>query len=381
MTRHTILKTAFAASLVGIANIFGAQTQAREPQSAEHYPMPFQRSDGVWGYVNRQHCWVISPSYEIAFEFNEGLARVSTLAGGDRFIDRYGALALSSKQIEQSTRTQDADFFWESFNEGLLRVSLPTQAGRKYGFFDKLGRLVVSPQFDDADPFSEGLAVVSIGERADKRKSGFIDRTGRFVINPRFDAAFSFREGLALVKSHGLYGFIGHSGRYAILPQFDIAHHFSEGLAAVKIGEKWGFIDKTGTLKIAAHFDGAYAFSDGRAAVKLSQKWGFIDSRGAVLIRPIFDEVGSFSEGLAAVQVGNDWGYIDPNGATEIEPQFSSAGNFSNGRATVSVGGGYGGVGGRMHQITRTGTVLLDPTCTSPNARPRKTTSIKSKRQ
>ena len=31
---------------------------------------------------------------------------------------------------------------------------------RKYGFIDKSGKMVIEPQFDDAEPFSEGLAKV-----------------------------------------------------------------------------------------------------------------------------------------------------------------------------------------------------------------------------
>ena len=31
---------------------------------------------------------------------------------------------------------------------------------KKYGFIDKSGKVVIEPQFDDAEPFSEGLAKV-----------------------------------------------------------------------------------------------------------------------------------------------------------------------------------------------------------------------------
>lgn len=33
----------------------------------------------------------------------------------------------------------------------------------KYGYIDKTGKIIITPQFDEAYPFSEGLASVKIG--------------------------------------------------------------------------------------------------------------------------------------------------------------------------------------------------------------------------
>ena len=52
----------------------------------------------------------------------------------------------------------------------------------KFGFIDKTGKLVIPAQFDDAEPFSKGLAVVKI-----KGKYGFIDKAGKLVIPAKFD--------------------------------------------------------------------------------------------------------------------------------------------------------------------------------------------------
>jgi hypothetical protein len=75
----------------------------------------------------------------------------------------------------------------------------------------KTGTFVINPQFDGAFSFSEGLAVVRIGDDA-TGKYGFIDKTGSFVINSQFNGAESFSEGLARVRiggnATGKYGFI-----------------------------------------------------------------------------------------------------------------------------------------------------------------------------
>ena len=71
----------------------------------------------------------------------------------------------------------------------------------------KTGTFVINPQFDYAEPFSDGLAVVRIGD-FETGKDGFIDKTGTFVINPQFDDARSFSEGLARVRIGDEWGFI-----------------------------------------------------------------------------------------------------------------------------------------------------------------------------
>ena len=63
----------------------------------------------------------------------------------------------------------------------------------------KTGIIVINPQFDLANSFSDGLAAVRIGDVL-TGEWGFVDKTGRIVINPQFDWAGSFSDGLAAVR-------------------------------------------------------------------------------------------------------------------------------------------------------------------------------------
>jgi len=136
----------------------------------------------------------------------------------------------------------------------------------------------IQSQFDDAQPFSEGLAAVKVG-----RRWGYINRAGTIVINPRFDRVSRFSEGLAAVWAGdifgGKWGYISKSGNYVIQPQFNDAHPFSEGLAAVNIG-KWGYINHLGQMIINPQFGNAGDFSGGLAPVwgggVLGGKWGYL---------------------------------------------------------------------------------------------------------
>src|SRR6266849_5349942 len=126
-------------------------------------------------------------------------------------------------------------------------------------------------------------------------KWGFIDRTGKIVIPLQFDGANEFHEGLALVTAGGKRLFIDTTGHVVITPQFDIVNNFCEGLAAVNIGQtkipnlglianpgKWGYIDQTGKLVIPLKFEHAEDFSEGLAPVKVKVEtvWCPADTSG-----------------------------------------------------------------------------------------------------
>ena len=68
------------------------------------------------------------------------------------------------------------------------------------------------------------------------------------IIEPKFDDAQAFSEGLAVAKINSLssnkYGFIDLTGDFVIEPKFDEAESFANGLAKVRIAEKWGLKDR-----------------------------------------------------------------------------------------------------------------------------------------
>ena len=214
----------------------------------------------------------------------------------------------------------------------------PYSDGGLYGYVDLAGEWAVEPRFSFADTFSEGLALVTVGE-----KYGYIDQTGNFVIEPQFAFAYPFVEGLAAASLDQKAGFIDQSGQFVIEPQFDFAANFAEGLAAVGLQGKTGFVNPEGELVIEPQYEFASNFAEGLAAVSINGKYGYIDQTGALVIEPAFDFAGDFAEGLAAVTTGNQTGYIDQTGRMVIPPTLVAGFPFSEGLAFVDTGdaGGY----------------------------------------
>jgi hypothetical protein len=235
------------------------------------------------------------------------------------------------------------------------------------GTTEKTGTYAITSQFDSAFDFSEGLALVRIGDY----KTGkylYVDKTGKMVIevgnlhsdfdynavnffNNRFVDFFS--NGLATVKIGNIKsyksGYINKTGKIDIFPQFGWNFQFSEGFAAVSVieaNDKWGFIDTNGKVLIAPKFDRAGSFSEGLANVLIGNymtgKWGYIDKSGKTVVTPQFNVAREFSEGFALIQIGDSmtgkWGYIDKTGNYLVTPQFDDASDFSEGLASVRVG-------------------------------------------
>lgn len=127
--------------------------------------------------------------------------------------------------------------YMEPFSEGLAEVSLRNGAG--FGFVDVNGEMVIPAKFGETEPFSEGLAAVCpqtlmSGEPNYWENWGYIDKSGKFVIPAKYEACKPFREGLAAVKSGGKWGYIDKTGREVIPPQFGWAGYFYDGMAFVQ---------------------------------------------------------------------------------------------------------------------------------------------------
>ena len=261
----------------------------------------------------------------------------------------------------------------------------------KFGFIDADGQVIISPQFDDVEPFSCGLALVEVNE-----KYGFIDPQGGFVIGPIYEDAESFSEEMAAVSRDGdHFGFIDTKGNEVIPPIYDYVNSFSDGVALVLMGDpedgtyayidkegkvvispvggsdwdyydyknglakvgindKYGFVDKKFKFVVNPMYDDANDFSEGLAAVELNDRWGFVNAKGEVCISIQYEDVGDFHEGLASFKVGEKYGFLDKKGNVAIPPQFQDVSDFHNGWTPVKVGDKVG-------YIDKNGNYLVAP--------------------
>ncbi len=236
---------------------------------------------------------------------------------------------------------------------------IPVKSGQYWGYINTDGKFIINPQFSEANPFYEGLALI----KATDGKYGFINEEGNFVINPVYKDATNFNNGISLVvKDNSKLEFINSKGETKIPLDAAIekAHIFSEGLALVNINNKCGFINTDGKMTIPATFDDATDFSEGMAVVvqydnvNKTPKYGFINKKGELVINYQFEHANNFKEGLALVINGSQVGYIGTDGKYVINPQFVGASSFIGQYAPFKQGELWG-------IIDKTGKIIINP--------------------
>lgn len=122
-----------------------------------------------WGFLSRSSNYSsIPPKYSEAGDFSEGLAYV-----GEYSSLWFGFIDKNDNKVFETKYTVSPGAL---FKDGLIPVS---DSSRKYAYMNRSGKLITPFKFDYAENFSEGLAVVSIGD-----KWGYIDKQGNTTFNP-----------------------------------------------------------------------------------------------------------------------------------------------------------------------------------------------------
>jgi hypothetical protein len=232
------------------------------------------------------------------------------------------------------TAVEDLDVLNKKAEGEEIEIDLPPWAKTKilYGAVSKDGKLILKPEFERLDPFTDGLALVS----RDGKKFGFVDSRGVYVVTPEFDHAEGFHEGLAAVCKKDKWGFVDTKGRLAIPCVYDSVRRFSEGLAPARQGIRFGYIDKTGKTVIAPQFGRARHFRDGLAYVQIDEQRAYIDHSGRPIGGKMYSQLERFSDDRALFRDGWLYGYIDRQGHQVIPARFSDADTFRDGAAKVS---------------------------------------------
>ena len=110
---------------------------------------------------------------------------------------------------------------------------------------------------------------------------GYKNSEGKEVVTPKYDLAYSFTEGMAAVRLNGKYGYINETGMEVVSPKYDFTWKFIGGYAAIKLAGKTGFIDLSGKEVVvpiyeeANNYHGACCYR-GMAHVKEDGKWKII---------------------------------------------------------------------------------------------------------
>jgi len=278
--------------------------------------------DGKEGLIDTDATVVIPPNYSQLSTPSEGLIVFRQSEGG-----KCGFLELDETvAIEPSW---DGCF---AFRFGRAKVyNVAGEGDRLFGFLNSEGDLAIDLVFEVASSFFESRALVKLSPNAGPElieklgsKLGYVDRDGNPVTKFEFDKADQFSNGMAMVARK--------VGEHA----YD--DEYSQGVEDIFA---YGFINLEGELVWPMEFRWAEDFNEaGFAKVDICDeddecKAGIIDKDGGWKFRPeTYEYIASFSEGLAFVETHEGWkGYVDEHGEKVFEA--SNGTPFVNGVADV----------------------------------------------
>lgn len=228
----------------------------------------------------------------------------------------------------------------------------------KYGYMDKQGNIKIEAQFDLANDFIDGVALVgnylenwtALPSGANNKLWGFVGVDGNLITPITFQYAGEFSDGLALVtdrdgESYYIDKYGNKSSQKVIADKF-----FTEGVAPklIKGGyvgppmpnppeEVWSYVDSNGTLATNQEFEGAGYFSDGLAIVKKNDKFGVINESFNTVIDYKYNNLNKIDTTLFAAKKGERWGIIDVSDNVIADFEYLYIGEFSEGLAPVGM--------------------------------------------
>ena len=256
----------------------------------------------------------------------------------------------------------------ENYHQGFARI----KKDQVFGFLNYCGDETIPCQFEKAEPFNDGKALVK------KFDWYFVDVYGNEseALENIVDAK-ALRMGVNVAKfKNGKYALIDNSydvSKKPLSDYFDEIVPFNNELFRVKVGKNFGLIKIDGSTKIDAIYDDINATAEqGKwMIIEQNKKMGLMDTEGNIKIKPSFesivnisvdptisnnsalgiarDEAGirlidfkdlrtsktysAISEfnkyGLAQIKDGKYVGFINLDLKVVIEPVYSTLGNFN----------------------------------------------------
>ena len=215
----------------------------------DNIPILAQLNDNEagYGYINTKNEWVIPPTYQYAFAFQQGLAKVWKVV--PLYINLKGEVVI-----------QDFDTFLigPSDNIYIVAVRKECKAVRKeckYMIYDLNGNLLDT--YDDLKNNWSGNAIFG-------------------------------------VKKGGKWGYIDGYGKVIVPLEYEDVSNFNEGLAPVRKDDKWGYINLKNEVVIPFEFTSKYVgfFKNGVAEYyDDSRGTGLINLKGEIIAKPKYDSI------------------------------------------------------------------------------------------
>ncbi|MGL4596075.1 MAG: WG repeat-containing protein, partial [Bacteroidia bacterium] len=246
-----------------------------------------------YGFADALGKIVIEPQFDYVNPFSEGKA-IATNNKKAFIIDKKGTVLIDELVGINGTY---------SFKNGRARFQ---DFERRYGFLNEKGEKIIAAQFEVADDFENGRAIVQV-----QNKYGVIDELGKFIIEPKYDFIFDLEDGFYQIKNEdGTTGVLDQKGQQILQPIFQEVFHIQKKFFNVEKDGLNGCYDLTGKQIYPTTASNGVYFTNGRAVVEENRKFGLINDAGKTLLPVTYDSIGFFFKGFATIKQNRSFGLI-----------------------------------------------------------------------
>ncbi|MEH0971433.1 WG repeat-containing protein [Micromonospora sp. CPCC 205546] len=209
------------------------------------------------------------------------------------------------------------------------RPPVPARDGDLWGFADPDGDMVIAAEYEQAQPFRDGLAWV---RRPGAERWSLVDPTGATVLEPSYPVVRSFSDGLAWVSDGGDGGWVAidATGEVVVPYGFTDVRPFQRGVAVVR-RDGWGAVDRNGRIVVPTRHhgfptvlaDGRYVegfTEEGLAVVDVAGRRGVVNRAGKLLVPPTHPALVIHPVAFLVGDGTGRWGALDRRGEPLIEP-------------------------------------------------------------
>ncbi|MEM6298145.1 MAG: WG repeat-containing protein [Bacteroidota bacterium] len=213
----------------------------------------------------------------------EGFENIRVLENGYLVAKKDGVYTFFNPQGNVLTKAEFLDI--RNLGDGLVTAQLNHKKAenRKYGYLNIKGEEVIPFEYEEAQPFSEGLAWVKTLKRG---KWSLINKKGEVLLKARYREATPFVNGRAIVENRKIIS--PDNKVLAMLPKAKVIGQFSKG--SIPALGKAGYFHLTdeGEPLYNARFDSVTTFVNDVAFAKVGTRWGLrrlsVSAKGEVVI-------------------------------------------------------------------------------------------------
>ena len=171
------------------------------------------------------------------------------------------------------------------------RLLLPVRQGMKWGYADTAKNIVITPQFDAANNFSGGLAIV------EKNKKAFaIDESGK-ILTPGFDQMMMLEDTLLSIYLNevsdtlGGWGICSRSGRLILPTAYDEIQKIDANLFSFRKDSLWGVVNRDGRIYTKPAYNSIDLVYRDYLQLRKGKKLGLIGRDGNRYLDDIYDRI------------------------------------------------------------------------------------------